>query len=136
VTGSANDDRIGVADNTASVNAGAGNLDMLDTSAVMNFNLDAAGTTYQNIEKIDLRGGVTNTLTLNAQDVLDLSSTTDSVLVRGDSGDTVQIGGGWTQGATVSDPGGWSESGSFVTYTQVIGGQTATLLVEAAVSVA
>jgi len=40
-------------------------------------NLGNAGTQYQGINKLDLRGSLTNTVTINAQDVLDLSPSID-----------------------------------------------------------
>jgi Ca2+-binding RTX toxin-like protein len=133
ITGGSGTDRVAIAAAT-SVNLGAGDDDILDLSAIGSINLDTAGTQYQGIEKLDLRGGLTNTVTLNAQDVLDLSSTTDSLLVRGDAGDTVSIGvGGWTAAGTQSNPQG--ETGTFNVYTQSVGGVTATLLVESTMSV-
>ena len=70
----------------------------------------------------------------SAQDVLDLSSTTDTLLVRGDAGDTLSItASGWTNVGTQSNPQG--ETGTFNVYTQSVSGVTATLLVENTVSV-
>lgn len=48
-----------------------------------------------NIERIDLRDG-SNTLTLGRQDLLALSSSTDRLKVLGDSGDSVDIVGAFT----------------------------------------
>jgi serralysin len=45
------------------------------------------------IEQLDMRDGSDNLLTLNAQAVLDMSSTTDTLQVLGDAGDTVAIRG-------------------------------------------
>ena len=48
------------------------------------------------IERIDIRGSGANTLTLNAQEVLNLSDSSNTLLVLSDSDDTVNIGAGWT----------------------------------------
>ena len=69
------------------------------------------------IEVIDLEGDVgANTLTLAAQDVLDMSDT-DTVTVFGDVGDAVVSAGGWVNGGSV---------GGFTTYSQ----SGATLIVD------
>jgi Ca2+-binding RTX toxin-like protein len=52
------------------------------------------------IEVIDLTGNGANTLTLDLQEVLNISSHSNTLLVRRDAGDTVNIGSGWTQGAS------------------------------------
>jgi hypothetical protein len=54
------------------------------------------------IEQIDIAGSGNNTLTLSVADVLDLSSTSNQVLVMGDAGDTVHKGAGWAAGAVVT----------------------------------
>ena len=54
----------------------------------------------QGIEQIDITGSGNNTLTLNLQEVLNLSNESDTLLVRRDFGDTVNMGSGWTRGAT------------------------------------
>jgi Ca2+-binding RTX toxin-like protein len=77
-----------------------------------------AGTTIQDVEVIDLTGTGNNTLTLAASDVLALSST-DTLKVDGNAGDTVNAGSGWTDQGTVVNPG-------YHTYTQGL----ATLLVD------
>jgi hypothetical protein len=92
------------------------NLDLLDPS----LNLTGAlGDKLANIEKLDLGGQVANSLVLNAQAVLDMaggfSVPGDTLLVKGDLGDSVNLQGDWTKGDTVSDPFG--ESGSFISYT-------------------
>ncbi len=50
------------------------------------------------IEVIDITGSGINTLTLNRLEVLNLSSTSNTLIVRRDVGDTVNQGSGWTQG--------------------------------------
>ncbi len=74
------------------------------------------------IEVIDLATDAgANTVTLAAQDVLDMSDT-DTVTITGDAGDTVEAGTGWTDGGI---------SGGFHTYTQGL----ATLLVDTDITV-
>ena len=75
-----------------------------------------------NIECLDMRDGSDNLLTLNARAVLDISSTTDTLRVLGDAGDTVAIRGDY------EDLGA---SGSFHSYR--VG--TATLLVDSDVTI-
>lgn len=50
------------------------------------------------IEQIDITGSGGNTLTLDQAEVLNLSDESNTLLVRRTSGDTVDIGSGWTQG--------------------------------------
>jgi VCBS repeat-containing protein len=58
-----------------------------------------AQTKIQGIETIDLNGSGDNTLSLNVNDVLDLSSTSDQLIVKGNVGDSVTATGGWSAGA-------------------------------------
>ena len=60
-----------------------------------------------NVETISMNGPVDNVLTLTARDVLDLSSTTDTLRVLGGGGDRMDIIGKFNVGAT---------SGAFTTY--------------------
>ena len=84
--------------------------------------LTGFGGTATGIENIDLATDIgANTLSLSAQDVLDLSDT-DSISVTGDAGDSVNAGTGWTDG-------GFDLSGNHV-YTQIVGSQLATLVVD------
>jgi len=57
---------------------------------------DAAIT---DVEIIDLTGAGDNTLETTLSDVLALSSSTDTLRIDGNRGDTVHIGGGWTRGS-------------------------------------
>ncbi len=90
---------------------------------------------FQNIEKIDLSGTSANTLLLSKLAVLGMAGSNgnafddNTILVKGDVGDRLQLLDGWTQGAAVSNPFG--EAGSYITYTN---GQ-ARLLVESDVTV-
>jgi glucose/arabinose dehydrogenase len=54
----------------------------------------------RNIERIDLRGPDSSTLTLTRRDVLDLSSTTNTLTVPGDVTDTVDLRGSFAEGTT------------------------------------
>ena len=93
------------------------NLDALGAS------IDLSGTAsdkFADIEKIDLGGTKANTLVLDAQAVLDMAGgggavPNNTILVKGDSGDAVNLAGNWTKGATVPNPFG--ETGKFVSYT-------------------
>ncbi|HQZ66160.1 MAG TPA: Calx-beta domain-containing protein, partial [Planctomycetaceae bacterium] len=51
------------------------------------------------IEQIDLTGSGDNTLTLNQREVLNLSDESNTLIVRRNIGDTVNVGTDWTQGA-------------------------------------
>jgi Ca2+-binding RTX toxin-like protein len=57
------------------------------------------------IEQIDITGSGNNTLTLSIADLLDLSNTSNQLLVMGAAGDTVHKGAGWTAGAVVTVAG-------------------------------
>ena len=58
-----------------------------------------ADNTLTDIEVIDITGSGANTLTLDFQEVVNLSSTSNTLLVRRNADDTVNIGSGWTSGA-------------------------------------
>ncbi|APZ93398.1 beta strand repeat-containing protein [Fuerstiella marisgermanici] len=51
------------------------------------------------IEEIDISGSGDNTLTLDVQEVLNISSTSNTLTLLRDGDDTVDIGAGWTQAA-------------------------------------
>ena len=51
------------------------------------------------IETMDITGSGNNTLTLNYREVLNLSRESNTLIVRRNAGDTVNIGTGWTQGS-------------------------------------
>ncbi|MNC92597.1 hypothetical protein D3C83_90510 [compost metagenome] len=76
-----------------------------------------ASSRFLNMEQINLTGGGNNILTLNTQDVLDFSTTTNTIRVLGDAGDSINIVPGFTDQGL---------SGNFHRYT--FGG--ATLLVD------
>lgn len=66
-----------------------------------NFNLDLSKVIdkIHGIETISLYGVGDNSLTLTAQDVLDLSDSTDTLKIKGNAGDNVVgLSNGWTEG--------------------------------------
>ncbi|MEO1999317.1 MAG: integrin alpha, partial [Planctomycetaceae bacterium] len=58
-----------------------------------------ADNTLTDIEVIDITGSGANTLTLDFQEVVNLSSTSNTLTVRANGDDIVNIGTGWTQGS-------------------------------------
>jgi Ca2+-binding RTX toxin-like protein len=58
-----------------------------------------ADNRVQSIEQIDITGSGNNTLTLNKREVLNISGSSNTLLVRRNTGDIVNIGSGWIQGA-------------------------------------
>jgi hypothetical protein len=56
-------------------------------------------TKIVNVEIINITGSGNNRLELLLQDVLDLSTTTNTLRVDGNAGDTVDRNAGWAQGA-------------------------------------
>ena len=84
--------------------------------------LTAFAGTIAGIEVIDLATDTgANTVTLAAQDVLDMSDT-DTVTITGDAGDSVEAGTGWTDG-------GFDGNGNHL-YTQDVSGDLATLVLD------
>jgi hypothetical protein len=61
------------------------------------------------IEEIDMTGAGDNTLTLGIQEVLNISSHSNTLIVYRDSGDTVDPGTGWTQQPEEKIDGNWYE---------------------------
>ena len=60
-----------------------------------------ANTRLRNIEVIDITGAGNNTLKLTAREVLNLSSTTNTLTINGNSGDAVLLGpDAWVRGST------------------------------------
>ena len=110
--------------NDINIDGGGGN----DTLRVDSGGADITtfGGTITGIENVDLLSDANaNTLTLSAQDVLDMSGT-DKLTVSGDALDSLDAGSGWTDGGV---------SGGNHTYTQVVGLDTATLVVDTDVTV-
>ena len=97
----------------------------IGTDTLMNdgndVNLTNFAGTISGIEIIDLGKPGGQTLTLSAQDLLDISDT-DVLSVLGDPADTVEVGTGWTDG-------GFDGGGNHI-YTQMVGVNLATLLLD------
>jgi Ca2+-binding RTX toxin-like protein len=84
----------------------------------VNLNLrNLANSKFVNLEQINMKGGGGDVLSLNVTDVLDFSSSTNTLKILGDTADTVYRGSGWSGGSIVN---------GFRTYMQ----GAATLLVE------
>jgi hypothetical protein len=67
----------------------------------LNLDLTAlADTKTRSIERIDLTGSGDNILTVSVRDVLNLSDESNELLVKGDAGDAVNQGPGWTAAST------------------------------------
>jgi Ca2+-binding RTX toxin-like protein len=84
----------------------------------------AGRTALLSIEKVDMREGSDNDLTVSARDILDMSST-DKLTVQGDEGDQV-FAAGFRKLAN---------SGGMKQYSATVSGKTAILLVETDVQV-
>ena len=86
----------GLAANTVMFNGGDGDEDALVLQPGSSLTLDLTTIDNANIvdvERIDITGDSNNSLVITAQDVLDLSSTSDEVIVLGDAGDNVSASG-------------------------------------------
>ena len=82
--------------------SGGNGTDTLRVSAT-NLNVDLtllANNRLRSIEQIDLRGAGSNTLKLNALELLNLSNESNTLVVYRDSADTIDFGSGWTTAAT------------------------------------
>ncbi len=93
----------------------------------------------QEIEKIDLLGNGTNSLTLNGVSVDNMNGTHD-LFVTGDGGDTVNLGAGWSLvesilGAAAGNPLASDAGVLFTHYTQMVGPDAVDLYVQAGMTV-
>ena len=93
--GGAGNDSIKVSDlDFKFIDGGSGN-DVLHLAGVnLNLDLTALGSHIQGIESICIYGRGDNTLTLTAESLLDLSDTTNTLKVHGNSGDHIELQGG------------------------------------------
>ncbi len=121
--GGAGDDIL-IWDSLDAVIDGGGGTDTLDARGA-DIDIVAFPGTINGIEIIDLSTPGGDTVTLSAQDVLDMSDS-DTVTVTGGPPDTVEAGTGWTDA-------GFDGSGNHI-YTQYLGGTLATLLLDADVA--
>lgn len=120
-----NDDDILVWDSDDAVIDGGTGIDTLRVDAGDSSDADFTtfGGSITNIETIDLQSDTgANTVTLSAQNVLDMTDNGDTLTITGDIGDSLEAGTGWTDG-------GFDGDGNHI-YTQVVGAKTATLLVD------
>ena len=99
---------------------GGGGTDTLDARGA-DVDITTFTGTITGIEIIDLTKPGADTVTLSAQDVLDMSDS-NTVTVTGGSPDTVEAGTGWTDA-------GFDGSGNHI-YTQIVGDTLATLLLD------
>jgi len=109
--GGAGNDYIRISDDTFQWIDGGSGTDTLGLAG-SNFNLDLSGVIdkIHGIEIIGLYGVGDNSLTLTAQDVIDLSDTTNTLKIKGNTGDSViGLSSGWTDGGI---------RGNFHEYTQ------------------
>ena len=93
----AGDDAIRIGDLTfASIDGGEGNDALHLAGSGMNLDLTILGDHIHNIETICLYGRGDNTLTLTADSLLNLSDSTNTLKVHGNSGDHILIqDNGW-----------------------------------------
>ncbi|SEF75783.1 beta strand repeat-containing protein [Nitrosomonas ureae] len=109
--GGAGNDYIRISDDTFQFVDGGSGTDILGLAG-SNFNLDLSSVIdkIHGIETIGLYGVGDNSLTLTAQDVIDLSDTTNTLKIKGNAGDSVVgLSSGWTDGGI---------RGNFHEYTQ------------------
>ena len=106
IYGAQGDDRIEIPDLTFQrVDGGRGT----DTVALDGNGIDLDLTTIpdnklRGIEAIDLTGNGDNSLSLTQLEVFNLSDTSNTLVVSGDSGDTLDLGGGWTWHCRLTGP--------------------------------
>ena len=88
-----------------------------------------ADSRTRSIERIDIGGTGSNTLTLGVLDVLNLSEESNELLVLGEAGDVVNRGSGWTTAASGGSNGDGTSTIDGQTYQIYTAGQ-ATLLID------
>ncbi len=87
----------------SAIDGGLGTDTLMLLGANQTIDLTAINDTYiANIEMIDITGSGHNTLTLNNTDLSALSTTTDTLFVHGNAGDTVNLSGGWSDAGTTT----------------------------------
>ena len=81
------------------VDGGNGSDTLRLSGSAVTLNLDnLSGTQLRSIESIDLTGTGGNNLSLNVQDLLNLSDTSNTLTVIGDANDAIVATGGWGTG--------------------------------------
>ncbi len=88
-----------------------------------------ADSRTRSIERIDIGGSGSNTLTLGVLDVLNLSDESNELLVLGEAGDVVNRGAGWTTAGSGGSNGDGTSTIDGQTYQIYTAGQ-ATLLID------
>ena len=88
----------------AKFDGGTGTDTLRVPGAGVSLNLAAVpNTKIQNVEVVMITGSGNNSLNLNLQDVLAISTTTDTLRIDGNAGDAVTVvDGNWTDGGVVS----------------------------------
>jgi len=103
---------------------GGNGSDTLRAANGHDINLYVAGPAVSNIETVDLLSDTgSNTLTISAQDVLDVTDNGNTLTVDGNASDTVSF----------ADAGNWGAPtafGGYDMYTATVGPKTVTLLVD------
>lgn len=128
LSGNGGNDRLTLHSGLEQVSGGLG-CDTLHFGADLDFldMTDLAGRSLVGIEAIDLRGGSDAIVRLSLQDVLALSSESNTLHIDGDANDQLQIETGWQRG--LSGTSGYDQ------YTMTQGGETGVLLVGQAVGI-
>ncbi len=103
--GGASDDRIEVPKfNFRLVDGGAGTDTLAFTGGGLNLELADMRGKIDGIETIDLTGSGNNTLNVNLMDVLNLSDTSNTLKIDGNTGDSITgLGSGWNDGGMSGD---------------------------------
>ncbi|MBX3598874.1 MAG: FG-GAP repeat protein, partial [Rhizobiaceae bacterium] len=120
-------DKFYVSDTTfARIDGGAGSDTLFLSGADLHLNLTALGKgVITNMETIDITGTGDQTLTLTAQGLLDISSTTNTLVVDGNAGDKVVATGFADSGTDTTYRGG-----SYSVYTATFESHIATLWID------
>ncbi|TWT84610.1 Bifunctional hemolysin/adenylate cyclase precursor [Planctomycetes bacterium CA13] len=113
--GGEGDDILAVGDLTFARLVGGNGFDTLrlDTGGVTLDLTTLPDNRILGIEQIDIVGTGDNTLTLDLQEVLNISDESNTLVVRKDADDTVNVGAGWIQ-----QPGEWIDGGTYHVFTQ------------------
>ena len=100
--GGAGNDTLSIPDSdfsgTRRLVGGNGNDTVRLAGSAVTFDLTAIhDNRIMDVEEIDIRGSGNNSLTLDFQEVINISSSSNKLVVRQDSGDTINIGDGWSR---------------------------------------